>query len=216
MIDWDKISHVFLDMDGTLLDLYFDDYFWRTLVPRHYGKQHDLSFPDAKKQIETLYGNVENTLEWYSVDYWTKKLDLDIASLKTSITHLITERPNALPFLDIVRNNEKRAILVTNAHPISIALKMRYSQLSERVDTIISAHELGLPKENPEFWAHLQKVESFDSETTVLIDDSLPVLRSAAEYGIKQLFCIEKPNSHRPAQSCDEFTSIGDFLEIMP
>jgi len=215
MIDWAKISHVFIDMDGTLLDLYFDDYFWRTLVPRHYGKQNNLPFPEAKKEIETLYGNVESTLDWYSVDYWTEKLGLDIASLKTSITHLITERSNAIPFLDVVRNNEKRAILVTNAHPISVALKMRYSHLSEHLDAIISAHELGLPKENFDFWVQLQKTEPFNPETTILIDDSLPVLRSAAKYGIKQLFCIEKPNSHRPAQSCDEFMSIGDFLEIM-
>ena len=35
--DWRAIDTVLLDMDGTLLDLRFDNYFWLELVPRKYG-----------------------------------------------------------------------------------------------------------------------------------------------------------------------------------
>ena len=31
--DWSRIDHVLLDLDGTLLDLDFDNHFWQTLVP---------------------------------------------------------------------------------------------------------------------------------------------------------------------------------------
>ncbi|KEP73664.1 nucleotidase, partial [Microbacterium sp. SUBG005] len=32
-IDWQAVDTVLLDMDGTLLDLAFDNYFWQKLVP---------------------------------------------------------------------------------------------------------------------------------------------------------------------------------------
>jgi FMN phosphatase YigB (HAD superfamily) len=32
-IPLDEIKYVLLDMDGTLLDKYFDDYFWEHLLP---------------------------------------------------------------------------------------------------------------------------------------------------------------------------------------
>ncbi|MGD8938682.1 MAG: haloacid dehalogenase, partial [Gammaproteobacteria bacterium] len=38
MIDWTQIDTVLLDMDGTLLDLHFDNHFWREHVPLRYGE----------------------------------------------------------------------------------------------------------------------------------------------------------------------------------
>ena len=35
---WRDIDTVFLDMDGTLLDLHFDIHFWQTHVPRRYAE----------------------------------------------------------------------------------------------------------------------------------------------------------------------------------
>lgn len=34
LLDWQQIDTVLLDMDGTLLDLHFDTYFWLTHMPR--------------------------------------------------------------------------------------------------------------------------------------------------------------------------------------
>src|SRR5688572_6670841 len=34
MIDWNAVDTVLLDMDGTLLDLHFDNYFWLTHLPK--------------------------------------------------------------------------------------------------------------------------------------------------------------------------------------
>ena len=38
MINWPQIDTVFLDMDGTLLDLHFDNHFWREHMPRRYAE----------------------------------------------------------------------------------------------------------------------------------------------------------------------------------
>ena len=32
--DWQEIDTVLLDMDGTLLDLHYDNYFWLTHIPK--------------------------------------------------------------------------------------------------------------------------------------------------------------------------------------
>lgn len=41
-IDWQAVDTVLLDMDGTLLDLAFDNYFWQKLVPETYGEQQGI------------------------------------------------------------------------------------------------------------------------------------------------------------------------------
>ena len=43
MVPWQKINSVFLDMDGTLLDLHFDNHFWREHVPLRYAEQNNIS-----------------------------------------------------------------------------------------------------------------------------------------------------------------------------
>ena len=108
-------------------------------------------------------------------------------------------------------------VLVSNAHRASINLKMRHSRLSQNLDKIISAHDLGLPKEDPAlFWQKLQTVEAFDPAYTLLIDDSLPVLRSAQQYGIAHLLSIEKPDTQKPAQVIKDFPCLSHFKHIMP
>jgi len=38
LVPLNDIKYVLLDMDGTLLDKYFDDYFWEHLLPERYEK----------------------------------------------------------------------------------------------------------------------------------------------------------------------------------
>lgn len=42
-IAWQDVDTVLLDMDGTLLDLAFDNYFWQKLVPETYGAKQGIS-----------------------------------------------------------------------------------------------------------------------------------------------------------------------------
>ena len=45
--DWDVVETIVLDMDGTLLDLSFDNILWNELLPRRYGEKHGLSQREA-------------------------------------------------------------------------------------------------------------------------------------------------------------------------
>ena len=73
-----------------------------------------------------------------------------------------------------------------------------------------------MPKEDPGFWNRLQTVERFEREQTVLVDDSLAVLRSAQEYGLGKVLCVHQPDSRQPGKDVGEFEAIRSFADIMP
>lgn len=215
-LPWPLIQTVLLDMDGTLLDLRFDNQFWRELVPKRYAVRHGLSLDQARAEVIARTHAVEGTLAWYCLDYWTQELSLDIVLLKREIEHLIAIHPHVLDFLGALRTAGKRVVLVTNAHPQSLALKMEKTQLTGCFDAIVCAHELGLVKEQPEFWPQLRVVEAFEPTATLLVDDHLPILCAACEYGIAYLVSMLRPDSTHPPKPPGEFPAIHDFSELLP
>jgi len=216
IIHWHEIDTVLLDMDGTLLDLNYDNYFWQQHLPRRYAQHHELHEEIARDHLTNLFIKTRGTMNWYCLDYWSTELDLDIANLKTEVAHLIAIHPHVLEFLDRLRAGGRKAILVTNAHQKSLALKLKHTALDNHLDTVICAHDLGLPKEQPEFWSILGKHIDYQTERTLLIDDNLDVLRSAQQAGIAQLLAIGRPDSKKPLQSTGEFNAIEQFCEILP
>jgi HAD superfamily hydrolase (TIGR01509 family) len=215
MLPWNEIHTVFLDMDGTLLDLRFDNHFWLEYMPRRYGEAHDLDPERARAELMARYRSVEGTLNWYCLDYWSRELAMDLRSLKREVEHLIAVRPFAIEFLETVHNAGKRVLLVTNAHPDSLRLKMEKTCLQGHFDRIISSHTLGLPKEHVDFWFRLRQGETFDPARTMLVDDSLSILRTARDYGIAYLISVLKPDSARPPETPGEFPAIQDFSELL-
>lgn len=216
LLDWSKIDSIFLDMDGTLLDLHFDNHFWLKHVPQRYAEKNGLSLQEALDDLIPRFKSIEGTINWYCLDHWTKELNLDIALLKEEVKHLIQVHPYVIEFLESLALAGKRRVLVTNAHQKSLTLKMKSTSLDGLLDKIISAHELGLPKEESNFWSKLSLLENYDPKRTLLIDDNLSVLKSAQEYGIKNLLAIYKPDSRSGLKDVGQFQAINSFAEIIP
>ena len=216
MLPWNDIDTVLLDMDGTILDLHFDTRFWLHHLPSVFGARHGLNRDDGWRILEAKLRRVEGTLQWYCLDYWRKELDLDLASMKSDLAHLIRYRSGAREFLVDLRLSERRIILVTNAHTRSLALKLRHTDLRDLLDAIVSSHEFGHPKESAEFWRQLQVKHPFDPHRTLFVDDSLAVLRAARRFGITHLLAIAKPDSESPAHDTQEFAALHHFGDITP
>ena len=216
MLDWERIDTVLLDMDGTLLDLHFDNHFWREHLPARYAESLGLPAHEARAALVTRYRARAGTLDWYSVDFWQGETGLDIMRLKEEVAHLIAVHPHVEPFLAAVRASGRRLVLATNAHHKSVTLKMARTGLEPHFDAIVSSHALGAPKEAQDFWRALQGIEPFDVTRTLLVDDSLPVLDSARTFGIAHLVCVRRPDTKQPANDAGDYIAIDDFTQIMP
>lgn len=216
MVNWNSIDTILLDMDGTLLDLHFDNYFWREHVPKRYAELHSTTVDDAKRTLFPIFRSKEGTIDWYCVDYWTHTLGLDIAMLKQEVDHLIAVHPYVIDFLDQLNKFGKTVALVTNAHQKSLMLKMDKTNLHQHIEHIVCAHDFGMPKEDPAFWHKLHGHLPFAMDRTLLIDDSLSVLRSAREHGIKHLLAVYEPDSKDLRRDVAEFNAIESFAQIMP
>ena len=216
MINWQQVDTVMLDMDGTLLDLNFDNTFWQQMLPKHFAEQHHISFEEARRQLMDRYQQHQGTLQWYCLDYWRKELDIDLMMLKKQSAHLIQVLPHAIDFLDRLRKAKKQVLLATNAHPDNLTLKMEKTRLNHHFDEIICSHEYGFCKEDQRFWQVFQQRHGFNSERSLMVDDNLSVLQSARDFGVAQVLAIRKPDSQRPENEVIDFPSVKDFSEIIP
>ncbi|WP_185233468.1 GMP/IMP nucleotidase [Teredinibacter franksiae] len=216
MIDWQTIDTVLLDMDGTLLDLHFDNYFWLTHLPLRYAEAHQISEEEANAFLMEHIRLYEGSLKWYCLDHWSELVKMDIPALKREIQHKIQLRPYAQDFLSTLRQLQKKLVLITNAHPKGLELKLDITAIDQWLDIVISSHDYQLPKEDIGFWHELQAQEQFDPKRTVFIDDTPRVLAKAAEYGIAHLVCINQPDSQKPPIRSEKYLDICHFDEIMP
>lgn len=214
-IDWTTVETVLLDMDGTVLDLGFDNFFWHSCVPERYARRHGMPAARARRLLQPIFDGAQGTLQWYCLDHWSRELAIDIAALKHEQRHRIRYLPKARRFLRTVRGLGKRLVLVTNAHLETLRIKSRYTGLTHHFDAVHSAHEFGFPKESIEFWGRLRDREPFAVESTVLIDDSLPVLRAAREFGLSYLYAIRKPDSSAPARHISEFPAVDSVSDLI-
>lgn len=192
---WDNISWVLLDMDGTLLDLCFDDTLWRIALPKAYAAHHQISEDEASKTIIQLAEQAWGKLEWYCLDYWSEQVGFDIRPVKSELSHLIGFRRGALAFLKWLKHHNKHVVLATNAHPDSIALKDLHTDLSQWVDVIMDAHTAKVPKESPGYWLWLQEKTNYIADQTLFIDDNDHILDAAAKSGIAHCLGVKTPNS---------------------
>jgi putative hydrolase of the HAD superfamily len=219
MIDWQTIDTVLLDMDGTLLDLHFDSHFWLEHLPRRYVELHQLDEASqarlTKKQLIERITDMRGTLSWYSLDYWSQELGVDIIALKREVQHLIGLRGDALDFLQWLKTQHPRVVLATNADRASLELKLPLTGLESYLDAVVSSQDLGAAKEEQAFWFALQEIEPFDPARTLFIDDNPKVLESAREFGIRYLLGIREPDSQRPEKVLKEFVALDRFADLM-
>jgi putative hydrolase of the HAD superfamily len=216
MIDWDQIDTVLLDMDGTLLDLHYDNHFWLKHLPERYAREKGMTRADAEYLLHGHFDAIRGTLAWYCLDHWSEQLGLDIPSLKREISHMVRIRPYALLFLKWLHDGPRQVILVTNAHPVTLDIKMAEIDIRPWFDHIVVSHELAAAKEDVLFWQRLRERHPFDPARTLLIDDTESVLVAARDFGIAHLLTLLQPDSQHQKRVDTRFPGIHHFDEIMP
>ena len=215
LLPWTEIDTVLLDMDGTLLDLHFDNHFWLQHLPQRYAEHHGISRALADAELLQLFRQHAGTLNWYCTDFWSSELALPIRALKREVAHLIALRPDADSFLAALRDAGKRVVLITNAHRDSLSLKLERIELAPYFERLISSHDYGFPKEDQQFWFALRQDVEFDPARSLFIDDSLPILRSARDFGVAQLLAVRQPDSQAGPKDTEEFAAVEDYRALI-
>lgn len=216
-VDWSRVNLVLLDMDGTLLDLHYDNYFWHQHLPTRYAEIHGETVAQAEAFLAARIEATRGQLHWYCIDAWADYLQLDLNTIKQETAHLIRLRPDTETFLQRLQALQLPFVLATNAHRHSVNLKFAHTNLPQYFSdatTIVSAHDLGAAKESLSFWQALQQLLNFDPAKTLFIDDNLAVLNQAKAFGIGQVIAIANPDSQQPARRLPGFTNIHDFSEL--
>ena len=218
---WAHIDTVLLDLDGTLLDLAFDNYFWREVIPAAYATSNSLSLDAARGSLLPRFRACEGTLDWYSIEYWSRELELDALALKRAVAHRVGWLPGAREFLRRVRAAGKRLVLLTNSHPKVLQIKDERTAVTSLLDAAFSSHSFGVPKETAAFWEAIREVEPFDHDRTLFVDDSPPVLRAAREAGIRWVYGVRLPSSATSGWAFEPrdhgpFPAVDSIAELTP
>ncbi len=221
-VDWSAIDTVLLDMDGTLLDLRFDNWFWQELIPRRYAAAKGLDLEETRRVLAPWFREVRGTLKWYCIEYWSRQLELDIGSIKREALGRVEFLPGAREFLSWVKASGRRVVMVTNAHPATlaiknegVALKNGGVALSGYFHACYSTHPFDFPKESAGFWPRLAAEEGFEPQRTLFVDDSLSVLDAARDFGIGWLRAVRCPDSGLPPQGTGEYVGVDGVSELM-
>ena len=212
---WNEIDTVLLDMDGTLLDLRFDNYFWLEVLPERYARRHELSLEAARAALEPRFIAKQGTLDWYCIDFWSRELSLNVAELKREMREHMRFLPGAEQFLQALHTRGLDPVLVTNAHRGVLEIKAEQTGLARYFQRIVSSHDLGVPKEHPQFWSQLQAQLAFDPARCLFVDDSIAVLNAARAHGIGQIFAITRPDSTQHARQVEGFPAVERVEELL-
>ncbi len=204
-----------LDMDGTVLDLAYDNYMWQQHVPEQFAAANGLEPEVARDALYAKYKALHGRLEWYCLDHWSDDLGLDIAKLHRDENHRIGYLPGAENFLRTVRELDIRIVMVTNSHMETLTIKDEVTGVTAYFDEIYTSHAFGHAKETQEFWHALADAEDFDPDTTLLVDDTARVLRSAAEYGVSMLLEVTHPDTTTGPRKNSEFARVRGVRELL-
>jgi putative hydrolase of the HAD superfamily len=213
-VDWTQVDHVLLDMDGTLLDLAFDNDFWGRHIHEKYASIHQISVEETVEKFKPLFQDVAGTLSWYSTDFWSKQFGYSIIDHSREYSSGIRWLPFAKEFLHALRHRGVRSTIVTNAHPDIVDLKHQITGIEDLVDSTVSSHTLGHAKESSEFWKKLQIDLKFSLGSTLFFDDSPAVLAAAMDYGIEGSIAICHPDSTRPKRMPASPLAIDNFKKL--
>jgi len=214
-LDWSAIDTVLLDMDGTLLDQSFDNWFWQELIPARYAEARRITEAEAAALLAPKFRAVAGTIQWYCIDYWSRQLGLDVAAIKRSALARVSFLPGAEEFLLKLKSSGKRRVLVTNAHPLTLAIKNEQVRLTAQFDACYSTHTFDAPKEDAAFWPRLLAKEQFLPQRTLFVDDSIAVLDAAHRFGITWLRAVRLPDSRRPAQDTGRYAAVDRVADLM-
>jgi len=214
-VDFSRVDIALFDLDGTLLDLAYDNHLWLERIPHDWASRNGVDRDAALRSLAPRFAAVEGTLDWYDIEYWSRELGVDIAALHRAEAARIAWLPGARDLLLALRKLGKRLVLLTNSHPVTLAIKDEATSVRGYFDAAWSSQSFGAPKEDPRFWQRVRAALDFDPARALFVDDSLPVLRAARAAGIAQIVAVRRPDTSRERRNHEEFAAVDHAADLL-
>lgn len=214
-VDFAQVDTLLLDMDGTLLDLSFDSFFWLQAIPNAYAASKGQPLEALIDDLQQVFEVNRGTLNWYAIDFWTRELNLDVMALQREHAARIGYLEGAREFLSAANAAGKRCMLVTNADRQTLGLKDQRTRLTEHFSDVVSSHDFGLPKEHPDFWPSFCQRFPIDPARAAFFDDTPSVLDAAKRFGIGHVIGIARPDSKGDERTLDGHLRVDGVRDLI-
>ncbi len=213
--DWQAIDSVCLDLDGTLLDQAYDNHIWRDLVPQRFAVANGLEMHAAYAEIARRFAERSGTLDWYCIEYWSKNLGIDIGGLHRQVRSHVAWLPGAREFLSRVRTAGKRLLLLTNSHPIALAVKHEQTGVLDLMDASVTSHDYGFPKEDARFWQAAAAHLKFDPARSLFADDNVRMLEAARAAGVRWVYGVRHWDTRGARREHRDHPSVDAVADLL-
>jgi putative hydrolase of the HAD superfamily len=213
--DWRDIDTVLLDLDGTLLDQAYDNHIWRDLVPQRFAIANSMELHAAYAEIARLFAARSGTIDWYSIDYWTRTLGIDVGALHREVRSHVAWLPGAQEFLARLRAAGKRTVLLTNSHPVALAVKHEQTGVLDLLDASATSHDFGHPKEDARFWTAARERFGFDPGRALFADDNAKMLEAARIAGVRWVYGVRHWDTKGSRREHVEHHAVDAVLELL-
>jgi HAD superfamily hydrolase (TIGR01509 family) len=177
------------------LDQVFDNYYWSELVPREISKINNMPLVESKAQVAVMGKDLAGTLPWYEIEFWEKRFCIDlIKPARQNLSH-IKFLPSAQESLKKLNALNKKIIFLTNCDARLLSVKSDAVPIMQYCTAFQSSTDLGIIKEDENYWPIVFDKFNIDPATSLFIDDNKQIVMAADRAGIKSSFHITEPTS---------------------
>ena len=186
------------DLDGTLVTMDFVDAVWLEKIPQLYANKYDISFEEAKREVEKEYLKIgPEALEWYDIKYWIEKFDL-----KASWKEILLSCKDKLKLYPEVKEvierlaRDRQLIIISNAANEFIEIEMETLGLKKYFASIFSAvSNFGKTKKDKEVYEMVCYEMGIEKDGIVHIGDNYEFdYLAAKQAGIEAYYLDRKGN----------------------
>ena len=191
------IKIISFDVDGTLVDLEYNDLVWFKEIPELVAKKKKISFEESLKLVKEEYSKLgEYNLNWYDIKYWISYFDLEVSYKKIleKYESQVKIFPDVIPTLKELRKDF--ILIVTTAMPREFLIP-KMKKLEPYFKTSFSALSDFKELKNSEIYFKICKILNVYPEQIMHIGDQWEFdYLAACKAGLNALY-LDRSNTRK-------------------